>query len=239
MKTTLRAVMAIGLAGLTVVVAAGAKPLPAAAPARTNWNAAVVRTDRDSYVLGKPDAPVKLVEFISYTCPHCADFERESTDQLRIGMIAPGKGTVEIRAFVRDPVDMTASVLARCGPTEKFFGNHAAFLRGQERWIGPMVNPSPAQQDRWYGSAPLATRMRHIATDFGFYAIMAGRGYDRTAVDRCLGDTALADRLARQTQDADERGYVHGTPSFMLNGIVLTGTSDWRMLKPQVEARLP
>jgi hypothetical protein len=49
-------------------------------------------------LLGNPrNAPVKLVEYISYTCPHCAHFEAESDAQLRIGFIATGKGSIEVR----------------------------------------------------------------------------------------------------------------------------------------------
>jgi len=238
LKTNLLGKLALALGTIALGFSLGAAGKPLSRPAPTNWYATVTQTDHDSYIQGNPAAPVKLVEFISYTCPHCAHFEQESADQLRIGMVMPGKGSVEVRSIVRDPIDMTVAVLVRCGPKEKFFGNHAAFLRGQARWIGPYETMSPTQQQRWFGTSDRATQMRYIAADFNLYAIMAGRGYDRIAVDRCLANTALAQRLADRTAEATTALRIRSTPSFMVDGVVLAGTTEWSVLRPQLEARL-
>lgn len=226
------AVLGIGL------LAAAGKPAPRGVPAtRGNWTAAVARTAEGGYLLGNPAAPVKLVAYISYTCPHCAHFEQESDAQLRIGMIAPGKGSLEVRPFLRNPIDLAVSLLTECGPKEKFFANHGAFLRSQAQWMAPLASLTEAQKTRW-SSGDFGARMRAMAQDLGFYAIMERRGYDRPAVDRCLADKALADRLAEHTRDASERDFVNGTPAFLLNGVPLAGTSSWDVLRPQLEARL-
>ncbi len=219
----------------TLALTGASKPLPAAT--NGNWNATVVRTARDSHVLGNPNAKVKLVEYISYTCPHCAHFEQESDAQLRIGFIATGKGSIEVRSFVRDGIDMTVALLTHCGAPSRFFANHSAFLRSQQTWIAPVLAASEGQKARWY-SGPLPARMRAIASDLHFYDIMEKRGYSRADTDRCLADTALAGRLAQQTQEAAEKDYVNGTPSFLLNGVPLAGTYSWAALKPQLEAAL-
>lgn len=232
------------IAALAAAVALGApaaaagKPQPSARPAaQANWNATVSRTAEGGFLLGNPAAGVKLVEFVSYTCPHCAHFEKEAADQLRIGFVQQGKGSVEIRPFVRDPVDLAATLLTRCGPQSRFFLRHTMFMRQQDKWLQPLANPSPTQRQRWF-TGDLPTRMRNIANDFGFYPMMRTLGVDRPVADRCLGNTALADQLARQTQDSQTRLSIGGTPSFMVNGIVLAGTHDWRSLRPQLEARL-
>lgn len=226
------------LSGAVLLTAAG-KPAraPLAAPAKVNWNTVVTRTAADSHLLGNPDAPVKLVEYISYTCPHCAHFEAESDAQLRIGFIAPGKGSIEVRSFVRDPVDLTVALLAHCGPPSKFFGNHSTFLRHQATWMAPIDRLTDAQKARW-SNTDFAARTRAIASDLGLYSLMQARGFDRTASDRCLADKALAERLAQHTKEATEKDFVNGTPSFVLNGLPLSGTYSWATLKPQVEARL-
>ena len=224
------------LAGAAAPLVAG-KPLPPARTAPANWNVTVTQTDRESYILGNPEAKVRLVEFISYTCSHCAHFELESAGQLKLGMIQPGTGNLEVRSWVRDPIDMTVAVLVRCGPKEKFFANHAAFLRRQDAWMGPLERMSATQQQRWF-TGDLATRMRYIAADFNFYAFMGTLGYNRAAVDRCLADTALAERLAERTAEATRTLRVRGTPTFMVDGLVLAGTTEWSQLRPQLEARL-
>lgn len=202
-----------------------------------NWNAVVTPTDHDSYVLGNPKAKIKLVAFISYTCPHCAAFESESEAPLRLSFIASGQGSLEVRSFVRDGVDMTVALLTHCGPPSKFFLNHAAFLGSQSAWIEPALKASPMQQQRWY-SGELTKRLRYIATDFHFYQIMETRGYAHAEVDKCLANTALAKRLADETDKAAKDYAIPGTPAFLIDNTLLTGTFSWDVLRPQIEARL-
>ena len=231
----------VKLAGLALALIAGTalaanKPAATKSAAR-NWNAAMAVTPQGTHLLGNPAAKVKLTQFISYTCPHCADFEEQADAPLKLSFVASGKGSVEVRNFVRDPVDLTVALLANCGPPSKFFGNHALFLRTQDKWIAPLANPSPAQRARWSGGA-FAQRTRAIARDFGFYAIMQSRGYTAPQVDKCLADEPLARRLAASTDEAQTRLFVSGTPMFAIDGVVLAGTHTWDALRPQLDARM-
>ncbi len=207
-----------------------------AGAAPSNWNTTVRVTPSGSHVLGNPAAMIKLTEYISYTCSHCADFDRAANDPLRLYFVMPGKVSVEVRHLVRDPIDLTVAMLTNCGAPGKFHGNHTAFLRSQSRWIAIASAASSAQQARWTNGDPSARR-RAIASDFGFYAILQGRGYDRPAADRCLADNAMAQRLAQQTAEAARLG-INGTPAFLLNGEVLAGTHDWETLQTQLKARV-
>ena len=217
----------LGLAAM-LCIAAG-KPAP------QNWNVRVSVTPEGHHVLGNPAALVKLVEFVSYTCSHCAEFERRADSAMRLAYVAPGKLSVEVRNFVRDPVDLAVALLTNCGPPQKFFLNHTAFLRSQDRWIDTLATASAAQRARWQ-HPDMPTRMRHIATDFRFYEIIATRGYSRQQADACLADGAEARRLAEQTTAA-QKLEITGTPSFMLNGTLLAGTHDWQTLDMQLRAR--
>lgn len=207
-----------------------------ATPGR-NWNAVVALTPAGTHLLGNPQAKLRLTEFISYTCPHCARFEQEAEAPLRLRFIASGEGAVEVRHFVRDPVDVTVALLTNCGSPAKFFANHTMFLRNQRKWIGRIAAASPTQKARWLGGA-FTTRTRAIARDFGFYEMMTGRGYGRPQLDACLANQALAERLAAATKAAQEELGVQGTPTFAINGVVLAGTSDWASLQPQLAARM-
>jgi protein-disulfide isomerase len=217
------------LAGATLLLAA-------AAPKTVGWNYTVTLTPAGSHVLGNPAAKVKLTQYVSYTCPHCAEFEVQADGPLRLGYIASGKVSVEVRHYLRDPVDLTAALLSNCGAKEKFFLNHGAFMRSQKLWLARMASASAAQRQRWTsGAAP--ARARAIASDFKFYDIMASRGYDRPSVDRCLGDAAMAQRLADQTEEGSKLG-VNSTPSFAIDGVLLIGTHEWSLLGPQLDARM-
>lgn len=225
-----------GLGSLALLSGAG-RPQPHAAPQVGNWNATVTRTAQDSYILGNPAAPVNLVAYISYTCPHCAAFEAEAEAPMRIGMIAPGKGSYEIRPFMRNPIDIAVALLAECGPPSHFFANSQAFFASQSEWMAPLGNLTDAQKARW-SNPDFGARMRAMASDLGLYKIMEQRGYDRVTLDRCLANKPLAERIAKHTQDAVEKDFVQGTPAFLLNGVPLAGTYTWEALKPQLDARL-
>lgn len=218
-----------------IAAVAGAMLLVAAAPA-PNWNNTVGQT-ATGYRLGNPDAKVKLIEFISYTCPHCAHFHTEAEDAIRVGYVAPGKMSVEVRPLLRNVIDLTALMMTTCGPKGKFFLNHNAILRSQSKWIATLQKAGPAMQKRWESGTP-AARRRAIATDFGFYAIMAGRGYERIALDTCLADDKKAKRLAELSEAGAKEFEVESTPSFVLDGALLAGTHSWDELRPQLAARM-
>ena len=222
----------LALAGLALSAAG-----PAAKPAKTSWNTTITRTPQGTHVLGNPAAKVRLTQFVSYTCSHCAHFEEEADAALRLNFVAQGKMAVEVRHFVRDPVDLTVTLLTNCGAPAKFFLNHTAFMRSQAKWIGPLENPTAAQAARW-SSGTFAQRIKVIAKDFGFYPIMVSRGYTAAQVDRCLANEALANRLAADTDLAQRSLRVTGTPSFAIDGAVLAGTHNWDTLRPQLDARL-
>lgn len=204
--------------------------------AGANWTATVTVTPSGTHVLGNPDAPVKLAEYVSYTCPHCAHFEQEADAPMRLAYVMPGKVSVEIRHMLRDPVDLTVAMLTNCGDSKGFFQLHHTFLYGQDKWMLKMGSMSEEQRKRW-SAGELPVRLKAIADDFDFYSIMARRGFSRTAVDRCLSDEAMAKRLVAQTEKARDAG-VNATPSFALNGVLLAATHDWNSLDVQIRARL-
>lgn len=217
------------------VLAVAVLSLGAGAPA-ANWNTTITLTADGAHVLGNPNAKLKLTEYGSYTCPHCAAFWRESEGALRLGFIRSGKLSFEFRNLIRDPVDLTVAMLTNCGPKDRFFLNNAAFMSKQADWIEPMVSASAAQRTRWT-TGDLGQRNRAIAADFHFYEIMQSRGYGRVEVDRCLSDQAMAKRIAEETKKAAEAG-VSGTPTFAVNGTILLATYDWATLEPQLAARM-
>lgn len=206
----------------------------AAAP-HPDWTATVASGEGGSHVLGNPNAKVKLTEFVSYTCPHCAHFHKESDATLKLGYIMPGKLSLEIRHLVRDPVDLAAALLTNCGDRKQFFRNHNTLMQTQDSWLKLLETASAGQKTRWT-SGTLGARMKAIANDFGFYRMMEQRGYRRATLDQCLADETKARQLTAQTQDAIKAG-IEGTPSFMLNGTLLAGTHDWKSLDTQLQAR--
>ena len=222
-----------------LALAAGAGLLIAASPAAhhvANRTSMVTLTPEGTHLLGDPAAKLRLTEYISYTCPHCAHFHEESDATLRTTFMATGKGSIEIFPYVRNPIDMAAALLVECGGPTHFVRLHDTFLNTQTQWMAKLATTSDAQHQRWE-NGPMGGRMRAMASDLGFYQIMENNGFDRAQADRCLTDEAAMKRLAAQTQAATTAG-VEATPSFAINGVILTGTYDWLMLAPQLQARL-
>ena len=198
-----------------------------------NWPTVVAETADGGHRLGNPEAKVKLVEYVSYTCPHCAEFTREADDRIKLAYVTPGNVSLEIRHLIRDPVDLTAVMLANCGPAEKFPQNHATLMLQQSRWIGPLANPTAAQRTRWT-SGDGAARRRAIASDFGLYRLMEQRGYTISELDRCLADEAAARGFAERSQKDWDKPGLDATPSFAINGVVMPGTHTWPALERQL-----
>lgn len=215
-------------------------PAPAGTSAGTThlgpWLTHAQPTPEGGMLLGNPQAPLKLVEYMSYTCPHCAHFEAEGVPRLRLTVVADGKVSLEVRNFLRGPVDMAVALLTHCAPPPRFFALHSAFLHRQEEWVLRQQGLSQAQFSRWE-SGEDAARMRAIASDLKLYDIAESHGIGRVAADRCLSDKAEMQRLAEQSAQGARLG-ITGTPMFLLNGTLLNGTYDWSMLEPQISARL-
>ena len=225
MKASLRAALALGAAALVMGQSA-------------NWNAAIAETD-GGHRVGNPEAEVRLMAFESYTCNHCGNFEKEAEGALRIAYIHPGNITLEVRHIIRDPIDLTVVMLANCGPADKFFDNHRAFMLSQDGWLTDAQEKSQSQAtiNRWSNSDRAAGR-RAIAQDLELYTILTNRGYSRTDLDRCLNDNAAAAEFARQTVEDGERFGVNATPSFSINGELLDGVHSWGQLQPQLDEQL-
>ena len=226
----IRLALACGLAGLAPAL------LAAAPPVHANWAIIVTPAPDGGHIIGNPAAKLKLTEYMSYTCSHCAAFESEGMPQLRLTAVAQGKVSVEVRYLMRDPIDATVAQLTACVPPSRFLPLHEDFLHRQDQWLTTAQHATEGQTRRWFSSARVE-RMRAIAGDLGFYAIMESHGVERIAADHCLANEALTKSNLAQTQAATKLG-IPGTPGFVIDGLYLAGTYDWRALQPQLEARM-
>ncbi len=232
------ALLAAGCGRKDEATTAPAAPLasivpPAPAPA-TGWADTVVATPDGGFRMGNPDAPVKLIEYGSLTCPHCAEFSAESSAELTGRMVASGKLSYEFRNFIRDGFDLTAALLARCGGPEPFFPLTEQLYATQKDWFGRVVALTPDQQ-KALQALPPDQQGPAVAKAAGLDTFMKQRGIGWEKATACISDQAAQNRLVDVRQKAIDTYNVQGTPTFVLNGKVI-GSATWDMLKAQLAA---
>ncbi|MCW4462274.1 DsbA family protein [Sphingomonas sp. BT-65] len=218
---------------LCLALIAGAL-LTTAAPAQRaqDWRAHVAQAPSGAFLIGNPAAKVKLVEYLSYTCPHCAHFVAESKAPLHDDLVRRGLVRVEFRHAVRDPLDMAAALLARCTGAKGFSGASQAIFAAQSSWF---------EQGRtwWQANAaslksqPELARLKAAANGSGLTALMAKRGMSAAAVNQCFAAPGDLNKVTTMTKAA--WGTIQGTPSFTINGKA-GGGSDWAALEPELRA---
>lgn len=218
------------LAALTLFALASAAP----AQSGRDWTRTVTLGANGAFILGNPAAKTKLVEYLSYTCPHCAHFTAEATTPLKANWIRQGVMNIEFRNFVRDPFDLSAAVLARCGGTAQFLGNHEALFANHDAWIKQADVYARAQEGQ--PKREQAEQVADIADKTGLIALLAKRGITPAAQRQCLADKTTLSQVLNLTAGAWDTKEFNGTPFFILNGKPLTDVHDWTRLKPLLPA---
>jgi protein-disulfide isomerase len=225
------------LAGVAAAAAlAGASALPAAQAGKTapaaarDWSRTVTMTPEGGYRMGNPNAPVKLVEYGSLTCPHCADFSTGAKGKLE-AHVRSGKVSFEFRNFVLNGVDAAAALLSRCAGPSGFFRLTESFYATQPQWLGKMSGLTQAQKDA-IGAAPEAQRLKRAADAAGLTPLAVKWGLPLARANACLADRAALERLAKMYEAGAQAGVNH-TPSFFINGQEVHA-HDWAELQPLI-----
>ncbi|ODP39545.1 DsbA family protein [Sphingomonas turrisvirgatae] len=204
---------------------------PAPAPVR-DWRTNVVMLPDGAYAIGHSAAKVKLVEYLSYTCPHCAHFVAESKAPLHDDLVRRGMVRVEFRHAVRDPLDMAAAMLARCSGPRGFTGASEAIFAQQAAWYQRGAQWWQANGATLQKQSQLA-QLKAVANASGLTQLMRGRGMTAATIDQCFATPAGMKRLETMTKAS--WAVIQGTPSFTVNGTAVNG-SDWASLEPQLRA---
>lgn len=196
-----------------------------AAPA-VNWVSKVALSPIGGHLMGNPAAPTKLVEYVSYTCSHCAHFVGEASAPLKTQYVKSGKVSVEVRNAVRDKYDLAAALLARCGGTARFMGNHEALFANQTAWMEQL---EAYDRDATKPTDQTAA-LKDIGQKTGLYTLMNKRGYTNAQLNACVANPTAMKQILAMTDEAWNKVKISGTPGFVVNGTLVQGSS-WDLLK--------
>ena len=194
-----------------------------------HWNQTVTITPLGAYVMGNPDAPVKLVEYGSRTCPACGQLGRDGLKPLEEKYVASGKVSFEYRDFlIHGAPDLAAAMIGRCGPKDKYFPMLAAMYADQAATLD-RIQAMPAAEAKALegkGAAAIATAFAKRA---GYMTLGRRFGLSDAAMSACLSDSKQIDQLTRIYNDADAK-VVLGTPTLLINGRK-TDAISWQQLE--------
>jgi protein-disulfide isomerase len=152
-------------------------------------------------IMGRPDAPLTIVEYASTTCGHCASFHKNTLPRLKAEWIDTGRAKLIFRDYPTAPqsVSVGASMIPHCAGPDRYFG-----------LLGLIMD----QQERWMSAANPLVELKKLSK-------LAGLGEDK--VDECLRRKDLSAAIETRARDAYERLGIDGTPAFVIDGKVIPG----------------
>ena len=204
---------------------------PIAAPDGTNWGETVTVSDADGYVLGNPDAPLKLIEYASHTCGACANFSATAKPGIQ-EYVATGVVSFEQRNLVRDPIDLTIATLVRCGAKENMQTlSDLAWQNLQETFNNVNANNAAYQAA---GELPPEQRFIGIAQAAGLIDFFAARGLSADQQRACLADTTTIEGIANNSSSQANDLGIQATPTFLLNDRKLD-VNSWSEIEPLLQ----
>ena len=156
--------------------------------------------------LGSKDAPVTIIEYASMTCPHCAKFHLGPFEALKSKYVDTGKVRIIFREFPFDPMALQASMLARCTGEKRYFGMLKVLFKNLPKWA-QASNPQQA-----------LAKMARLG------------GFTEARFKACMANQELADMILKSRLKGNKEFGIDSTPSFIVNGIKVSGNmsiSEW------------
>jgi protein-disulfide isomerase len=166
--------------------------------------------------LGPANSPVTIVEYASMTCSHCAAFNEQVFPKLKAAYIDTGKIRYVFREFPLDIKAAAGSMLSRCIAKDdagKYFAVTDLLFRQQNDWV-----------------------LKNTTETLKRIGKQAGLSGD--AVEACLKDQALLDKIAADQKYANDVLKVNSTPTFFVNGEMLKGETSFEEFAKRIDPLL-
>jgi len=181
-----------------------------AAPLGTSAQTAVPTPAPEDRVLGKADAPITIIEYASLTCPHCAEFDKDTLPKIKQDWIDTGKAKLIYRDFPLDGLALRAAMLARCAPPERYFAFIDTLFQSQQSW---------ARND-W---EPALGRIAKLG------------GMSEEQFKKCMSDEALGNAVVQMRTTAANEYGVESTPTFFINGKRVVGDVSIEEMEKEIK----
>lgn len=209
----------------------------AAPPASGDWSEVVNPSAAGAYVMGNPNAAVKLIEIGAMACPFCKAFDDAGVPSLIENYVKPGKVSWEFRPYlIHGPVDLAADLIVRCNGAKSFFPLVRALYKDQALWVGK-IQSAPPEKMAEIQNLPPATAFVEIATLAGLQDWAARRGVPHAKANQCLSDQKMIGAEVQTVNDVNSQyPDFSGTPAFVINGKLQAKTvGSWQALEPLLQ----
>ena len=164
-------------------------------------------------ILGKADAPIRVIELFSMTCSHCASFHNNTFPDVKKRLIDTGMVRFEMQPFPLDQVALRAHALARALPQNKYFPMVSMLLKDIDRWAR---NPDPLAA---------LLQMARLA------------GMSAAEFDAVMNNRPLLEAIVEMRQDANRTWQIEATPSFVINDkTILSGDLSYEEFASKIDA---
>lgn len=164
--------------------------------------------------LGNKDSKVTVIEYLSPTCPHCKAFADQVYPQLKAEYIDTNKIQFIPRPFVRNVLDAVVFMLAEAAGEAKYHDVVDTYFKTQDQWV---TSQKPAD---------------------AMFAIAQQLGFTKETYDAALTNQALFSGLETMRDQASKEFQLQGTPTFYINGKMLTGEASLEALKAEIDPLL-
>ena len=190
----------IGLSGLAGIGAA---------------NAQGTAVQIEDITLGDENAPVKVIEYASFTCPHCANFHNDTYKDFKRDYIDTGKVHFTYREVFFDRYGLWAAMVARCAGPDRYMSVADILYRTQREWA------------RQGDAAAVADSLKRIGVQAGL---------SQEEVDACLNNADLAQSLVSWYEANADADNIRSTPSFLINGELSAGNMGLAQIGTLIDA---
>ena len=198
-----------------------------------DWLKVAAITPLGTVRIGNPNAKVKLIEYLSFTCSHCAAFSMESADVLKGQMIRSGSTSLEFRPIGRDLIDIGATLLVKCAGPKDYAGAAEEIFANQASWLPRAIRFLQEDAHRFELEAPLE-QIHAGAQASGLIDLMRARGLSDARINACFATPAGLNQVVQVSAIANK--LIDGTPTFFINGVKVP-ESGWAWLEPVLRAK--
>jgi protein-disulfide isomerase len=203
----LAALVVLGV--LLIVVVGKRQQAPQTGPVVSTHDQSKVPPPQPSgeHVLGRPDAPVAIIEYASLTCPHCAAFHEKELPKLMKAYIDTGKAKLIFRGLTLNPLDTSAQMATHCVAEDKYFPFVSALYVTQKSWAT--------------ANDPMAALLQ----------VSKQAGFTKDSFEKCLRNQAALDEINAVRKAFEEKLGPARTPTFIVDGQVLKEEASFEALE--------